>query len=108
MWLTAIHCLSSTCPNVVEVWLFVESSAWPPLPFTQCAPMSSEYDTSISPFGCRPPSQNALNGRVVWYARTGSVPRAPVSKSTFGSVLFVQLGGMSWISVGGGASVVHS
>src|ERR671935_1687739 len=96
-WFTAIHCLSSTCPNERLVWLFVESSATPPFPFTQCAPMSSEYDTSISPFGCRPPSQNALKGSVVWYTRPW------VSQSTFGSVLFVQLGGMSCVP-----TVVHS
>ena len=83
--------------------MFVESSGLPWFPFVQSCPMLSEYDTSISPFGCRPPPQNALNGRVVWYARTGWVPSAPVSKSTFGSVLFVQLGGMSNVP-----TVVHS
>src|SRR2546423_6621744 len=97
MWLTAIHCLSSTWPNVRLFWLFVESSAWPLFPFTQWRPMSSEYDTSISPFGCMPPCQNALNGSVVWYTRPC------VSQSTFGSVLFVQLGGMSCVP-----TVVHS
>jgi len=89
--------LSSTWPSVRLVWLFVESRALPPFPFTQWAPMSSEYDTSISPFGCRPPSQNALKGRVVMYARPC------VSQSTFGSVFIVQLGGMFCVP-----TVVHS
>ena len=42
MWLTAIHCLSSTWPNVRLFWLFVESRARPPFPFTQFRPRSSE------------------------------------------------------------------
>ena len=40
-------------------------SALPPFPRTQFRPMLSEYETSISPFGCMPPSQKALNGSVV-------------------------------------------
>jgi hypothetical protein len=47
----------------------------------------------MAPFGCSPPSQKALNGRVVWYTRPW------VSKAALGSVLSVQLGGMSWVPV---------
>ena len=47
----------------------------------------------MAPLGCRPPSQKALKGRVVWYTRPF------VSKSAFGSVLFVQLGGIAWVPV---------
>src|SRR5919108_139795 len=71
--------------------------------FENVWPRSREMATWIFPFGWRPPPQNALNGSVVMYARTGFVPRSPVSKSTFGSVLFVQLGGISSVP-----TVVHS
>jgi hypothetical protein len=47
--------------------LFGGSSATPPLPFTQCRPMSSLYEMSISPSGCSfVASKNELNGSIVW------------------------------------------
>src|SRR5215472_9134774 len=92
MPLTAIHCLSSTWPScLAEAW-FGGSSGTPPLPFTQCWPMSSEKETSISPLGCSVDfPQNALNGSVVWYTRP------LVSNATFGSVTSVQLGGIACV-----------
>jgi hypothetical protein len=41
MSLTATHCLSSTCPNCLLDAFGDCSSGWPPLPVTQCRPMSS-------------------------------------------------------------------
>src|SRR5437870_5880478 len=94
MWLTAIHCLSSTCPACLAEALFVGSSATPPLPFTQCRPLSSLYDTSISPSGWSfVASKKELNGSIVWYTRPC------VSKSALGSVVSVQLGGISCVPV---------
>ena len=49
---------------------------------------------SISPSGCSlVASKNELYGSIVWYTRPF------VSKSAFGSVEFVQLGGMSCVPV---------
>src|SRR2546422_4175011 len=94
MWFTATHCLSSTCPACLADALFVGSSAWPPLPLTQCSPRSSLYDMSISPSGCSLVlSKKELNGNIVWYTRPF------VSKSAFGSVELVQLGGISCVPV---------
>src|SRR6266496_4130986 len=94
MWLTATHCLSSTWPSCFAEALFGGSSGTPPLPFTQVRPRSSLYETSISPSGWSfVASKNELNGSIVWYTRPC------VSKSTFGSVVSVQLGGMSCVPV---------
>src|SRR5436309_13250769 len=96
MWLTAIHCLSSTWPACRAEALFGGSSGWPPLPLTQVLPRSSLKDTSISPSGCSlDASQKALNGSIVWYTRP------LVSKSRLGLVASVQLGGLSWVQVDG-------
>src|SRR6266540_7513016 len=46
--LTAIHCLSSTWPSCLAEAFGDCSRSRPPLPFTQCRPMSSEYETSIA------------------------------------------------------------
>src|SRR6266536_2239554 len=92
--LTAIHCLSSTCPSCFGDEFGDSSRSRPPLPLTQCSPMSSEYETSMAPFGCSfVLSKKELNGSVVWYTRPW------VSNATFGSVFWVQLGGMSWVPV---------
>src|SRR2546427_12528571 len=94
MWLTAIHCLSSTWPAWRAEALFGGSSALPPLPLTQCLPMSSLKDTSISPSGCSlDASQKALNGSTVWQTR----PVGP--KPRLGSVVSVQLGGIGGVPV---------
>src|SRR3954470_23261064 len=92
MWLTATHCLSSTVPRLRLDQFDACSSGSPALPLIQCRPRSSEYDRAMFEFGCRF-TQYALNGSVTWYTRPF------VSNATFGSVLFVQLGGMSCVPV---------
>src|SRR6266566_3904489 len=94
MWFTATHCLSSTCPACFADALLLGSSGWPPLPFAHVLPMSSLNEMSISPSGCSfVASKNELNGSITWYTRPC------VSKSRFGSVVSVQLGGIACVPV---------
>src|SRR6266508_4767212 len=92
MWFTATHCLSSTNPRLRLDQFGSCSSGSPPLPLTQCRPMSSLYEIAMFEFGCRL-TQYGLNGSVTWYTRP------LLSKAAFGSVLFIQLGGIAWVPV---------
>src|SRR5215211_2686380 len=91
--LTASHCLSSTAPRVFEDWFGTWSRYLPPFPVTQFRPRSSLYEMPTAASGWMWFVHHGLNGSVSWYARPF------VSKSTVGSVLFIQLGGISCVPV---------
>jgi hypothetical protein len=84
--------LSTTSPKAKLDEFGSRSRYSPWFPTVQERPRSSLYATPIAPFGCRF-AQKALKGSVTWCARPLE------SNSTFGSVLFVQLGGMSCVPV---------